>query len=58
MDVDWRIGSTQGSDARGPWFDSHPDSNGFIGSPSAFFQTTDLKTISLICNIVMSSRNK
>ena len=26
--------------------------------PSPFFQTTDLKTISLICNIVMSSWNK
>jgi hypothetical protein len=25
---------------------------------SPFFQTTDLRTISLICNIVMSSKNK
>ncbi len=49
VDVEWRIGSTHDFGARGPGFDSHPD------LPSPFFQTTDLKTISLICNIVMSS---
>jgi hypothetical protein len=57
MDVEWRIGSTHDSSARGPGFDFHPDPgwhfNGNLSSP--FFQTTDLKTISIICYIVMSS---
>ncbi len=53
------LGSTHDSSARGPEFDSHPDPDGFFGNlPSPFFQTTDLKTISFICCIVMSSRNK
>jgi hypothetical protein len=42
--------------ARGPGFDSHPDPDGIFGILSSpFFQTTDLKMISFICNIVMSS---
>jgi len=27
--VEWRIGSTHRSNARGPGFDSHPDPDGF-----------------------------
>ena len=51
--MEWRIGSTHDSSAREPGFDSHPDPDDFIGSP--LFQTTDLKMISFICDIVMSS---
>ena len=32
MDVEWHFGSTHNSSRRGPWFDSHPDPDGFIGS--------------------------
>jgi hypothetical protein len=32
VNVEWHIGSTHGSGARGPGFDSHPDPDGFIGS--------------------------
>jgi hypothetical protein len=43
-------------DARGPGFDSQSDPDGIFGIPSSpFFQTTDLKMISFICNFVMSS---
>jgi len=49
-------GSTHNSCARGPGFDSHLDPDDIFGKlSSTFFQTTDLKTISFICNIVMSS---
>ena len=43
-------------DARGPGFDSQPDPDGIFGILSSpFFQTTDFKMISFICNIVMAS---
>ncbi len=43
MDVEWRIGSTHDSGARGPGFDSHPDPDGFIGSPISFLSDNRLK---------------
>jgi hypothetical protein len=54
----WHIGYTNGSAARGLGFNSHPDPDGFIKYLISLLQTTDLKTISLICDIVMSSGNK
>jgi hypothetical protein len=46
------LGSKQHSGARGPGFDLHPDPDGIFGILSSpFFQTTDLKTSSFICNI-------
>jgi hypothetical protein len=47
--VEWQIGSTHGSGARGPRFDSHPDPDGFIGSLISLL--SDFKMISLNCNI-------
>jgi hypothetical protein len=43
MDVEWRIGSKHGSGARGPGFDSHPDPDGFIGSPISLLSDNRLK---------------
>ena len=53
-------GSTHDSGARGPGFDLTPKPRMafFRKLSSPFFQTTDLKMISFICNIVMSSCNK
>ena len=31
VDVEWRIGSTHDSGARGPGFESHPDPDGIFG---------------------------
>jgi hypothetical protein len=49
VDVEWRIGRTQGSGARGPGFDptSKPRMAIFWKLSSPLFQTTDLITISL-----------
>ncbi len=57
MDVEWRIGSTHDYGARGPGFDSHPDPGWHLNGKTIipFFQTTDLKMISFICYIEMSS---
>ncbi len=44
--VEWSIGSTHDSGARGPEFNPTPDPDGiFWKLASPFFQTTDLKTI-------------
>jgi hypothetical protein len=43
VDVEWRIDSTQGFDARGPGFDSHPDPDGFIGSLISLLSDNRLK---------------
>jgi len=43
MDVEWYIGSTHRSGARGPGFDSHPDLEALSDLSSPFFETTDLK---------------
>ncbi len=43
MDVQWHIGSTHDSGARGPGFDSHPDPDGLIGSPISLLSDNRLK---------------
>ncbi len=46
VDVEWSIGSTQDSGARGPGFDPTPSPDGiFWKLSSPFLQTTDLKMI-------------
>ncbi len=53
VDVEWRIGSTHDYGARGPEFDSHPDSDGFNESLISLLtrHQTDLKTNSITCNL-------
>jgi len=41
--VEWRIGSTHGTGARGPGFDSHPDPDGFNGSLISLLSDNRLK---------------
>jgi len=43
VDAEWRISSAQGSVARGPGFDSHPDPDGFIGSLISLLSDNRLK---------------
>jgi hypothetical protein len=45
VDEEWRIASTPGSAARGPGFDSHPDSDGFIGSPISLLSDNRFKNL-------------
>jgi hypothetical protein len=42
-DVEWRIGSTHGSGARRPGFDSPPDPDGFVGSLISLLSDNSLK---------------
>ncbi len=43
VDVEWRIGSTHDSGARGPGFDYHKDPDGFIGFLISFLPDNGLK---------------
>ncbi len=45
MDVEWHIGSTHGSGARGPGFDCHPDPDGSIGSPIFILSAIDFNNL-------------
>ncbi len=51
VDVEWRIGSTQDCNARGPGFNSHPDPDGFNGSLISLLSDNDFKTNSFTCNL-------
>jgi hypothetical protein len=60
LDVEWRIGSTHGSGARGPAFDYHPDPDGFIGSLISLLSDNRLKNnfINLLYCDVKLKKNK